>query len=126
MANENQQEIDVFGLFHNILTVVPEPIKAGSKVTIEWPFKALTEDLIEDTKGNCGCTKPLVHKDKITAVYTDTHKSKDIKNPTKVHKSVTVYLKDGQDLKITNNKGVEQYNPKKASITLTFHVTVVP
>jgi hypothetical protein len=125
MANS---EIDVFDLFNNILTVITEPIKAGSKVTIDWPYKALTKDLVEDTKGNCGCTKPEVLDDRIRAVYTDSSNRKDLqKNGAKVvSKSVTVYLKDGEKLKITNSKGVEQYNDKKASVTLTFHVTVVP
>lgn len=125
MANS---EIDVFDLFNNVLTVITEPIKAGSKVTIEWPYKALTKDLVEDTKGNCGCTKPEVLNDRIRAVYTDsTNRRELLKNGAKViSKSVTVYLRDGEQLKIKNSKGVEQYNDKKASITLTFHVTVVP
>lgn len=125
MANS---EIDVFDLFNNILTVITEPIKAGSKVTIDWPYKALTRDLVEDTKGNCGCTKPEVLDDRIRAVYTDSSNRKDLqKSGAKVvSKSVTVYLRDGEKLKITNSKGVEQYNDKKTSVTLTFHVTVVP
>jgi hypothetical protein len=126
MANP---EIDVFELFHNILTVKTEPIKAGSKVLIDWPYKALTKDLVEDTKGNCGCTKPEVLDDRIRAIYTNGDSSKDIEKSggaKVVSKSVTVYLKDGEELEITNKKGVKQFNPNKAAVTLTFHVTVVP
>lgn len=122
-----KEDIDVFELFHNVLTVVTQPIKAGSKVTIDWPYKALSKDLVEETKGNCGCTKPDILDDRIRAVYTDSTKRGDIKDGAiVVSKSVTVYLRDGEPLKVKNKKGVEQDNPEKTSITLTFHVTVVP
>ena len=124
-----KEDIDVFEMFHNVLTVVTEPVKAGSKVTIDWPYKGLTKDLVEDTKGNCGCTKPEVLDDRIRAVYTDSTKSKDIEKlggAKVVSKSVTVYLKDGEPLMVKNKKGVEQPNQNKIAVTLTFHVTVVP
>lgn len=126
MANS---EIDVFDLFNNVLTVITEPIKAGSKVTIDWPYKALTKDLVEDTKGNCGCTKPEVLDDRIRAVYTDNSNRRDIEKgggAKVVSKSVTVYLRDGEPLEVVNKKGVKQHNSRKSAVTLTFHVTVVP
>lgn len=118
--------MDIHKAFHNVLTVVTKPIKAGKSVEIFWPFKELAITDIEDTKGNCGCTKPDVHADGVRATYNDGHKSKDIDGAKVVSKSVTVYLKDDKPLKVPNKKGVLDYNPDKSSIALTFHVTVVP
>lgn len=123
--------MDISNLFENVLVVPmqgdkPLSLKCGGSVDIQWMFRDITVDMIEDFKGSCGCTKVLIPQtaDRVVATYNDTHK--DLKEPVNVSKSVTVYLKDDKPLKVLNDKGVMDYNPEKTSLSLIFHVSVVP
>lgn len=89
-------------------------VRRGGKVTIS---------------GNCGCTAEVqILPDRVRAVYNDNTKETEVRqmpgHVKTISKNLRVFLKDGQPLKVRNERGVEAFNAQKASTTLFFHVNV--
>jgi hypothetical protein len=116
--------------FENTLYVVPELIKVGQTgVNLEWHIKEGTGDDIEKIVPGCSCTADAkIEKTRVVAVYTDNSPKEEIsKMPGQmktVSKNLRVFLKDGKPLMVKNARGVDTYNPEKASLTLFFHCNV--
>lgn len=116
--------------FKNFVYVVPVPIQRGQgDINLRWDFNELSIDLIEDVVPGCGCTAQLsIDNTGISAVYKDNTKESDVpKNapwfyPTK--KAITVYIRDGEPIKIPGPKGMT-FNPKKKQIKLYLHACVL-
>ena len=88
-------------------------VKLKDKIKLTFPFEG-DRNQIEKIKPSCGCTAEVQLSNKeITAMFTP-----DAEGP--FTKGINVYLKDGVDLTIVNNLGVEVFNPKKKSIKLVF------
>lgn len=100
--------------------------KTGTK--IEWELNEGAFDQIEYVRATCGCTTPKWDSKLITASYNDSTDVNQIKNsPNKailVTKKLKIYLKDGKLLKIFNTRGIEEFNPDKAHVDISFTVTV--
>ena len=96
---------------------------------VVWEFEGDPEDIVHIQPG-CGCTANCrVDGNKLIAQYTDTESSKlDKDKITKAYpnlrypfsKSVTVYLKDDEPLKILNDNGISVYNRNKEHVVLNF------
>lgn len=122
--------MDQFNAFTNFLYVVPEPIKHGdSGIPIKWDFKDLKLEDIEDVVPGCGCTAEIsINSEGITATYHDNTKAEDIPKTApwffQTKKVLTVYIKDGEPIKIPGPKGMN-FNPKKTKVKIYFHACVV-
>ena len=104
-------------------------IKPGTKnKEIRWELFPGASDQIEYVKATCGCTTPSWDTNNIVAKYNDSSDANVIKtNDSKailVTKKLKVYLKDGKLLKVFNTRGVEEFNPDKAHVDISFTVTV--
>lgn len=104
-------------------------ISPGQKnVPIKWELNPGAFEQIEYVKATCGCTVPVFDSNGITAKYNDSSDPNVIKtNANKailVTKKLNVYLKDGKLLKVFNPRGVEEFNPDKEKIEISFTVTV--
>lgn len=109
-------------------------IKLGqSDVEVRWEFDELTKDDIAFYNGGagdeipaiqafCGCTASFdIDDNGITALYTDNGSKTGV-----VTKSIYVYYKPEEDIpvRVTNEKGVETFNPKLAKTQLSFSMNV--
>jgi len=104
-------------------------IKPGQKnVPIQWELSPGAFEQIEYVKATCGCTVPVFDANHINAKYNDSSDPAVIKiNSNKailVTKKLFVYLKDGKLLKVFNTRGIEEFNPDKEKIEISFTVTV--
>ena len=104
-------------------------IKPGQKnVPIQWELNQGAFDRIEFVKATCGCTTPTWDANSILAKYNDSSDPAVIKTNTNkailVTKKLHVYLKDGKLLKVFNTRGIEEFNPDKEKIEISFTVTV--
>ena len=124
--------------FKSVNYIVSESISPGDKgIKVEWLFEELTrEQIYKESKDKyavrpgCGCTANVeVLEDRIVATYTDsTKKDSVLKSPNRemsIRKTISVFLDDGKDLIVKNERGVDALNVKdKENITLTFTVIV--
>lgn len=97
-------------------------VKKGEKALIEFPFIGDTS-IIEKVKPGCGCTAEVkIDEEKrvISAIYDSSNDAKG-----GFSKGVRVYFKDGLNLEITNQMGIKQINPKKASVSLKFSGQII-
>ncbi len=93
--------------------VFKEPVKRNSHDNIAiWEFTGDMNEIDELTK-SCGCTVPIINGNKISATYRAGN------NPSKFSQKVTVWMKDGEDLKKLNPlNGQMMFNMDKAHIDL--------
>ena len=106
-------------------------ISPGVKnVKLEWIFKDIKKEDIDEVRPGCGCTAKIeIQDDRITGVYNDStpHQtvSSRVNKRFNIKKTLRVYLKDGEKIDITNNRGVADINPKKKRILIDFSGVVV-
>ena len=98
----------------------------GSVHPLAYKFEG-DHTMIEHVQPDCGCTaKPEVTEDSINLEFTDSVSDKvreDLKKkygdlPQSYNKGITVYMNDGEPLKVKNTKGLDIYNPNKQSVRL--------
>lgn len=95
-------------------------------------FKCIL-NAIEFSKAECGgCTYPSVKKNGDVYGYIDINAAvgRKFENPSErnvgiFQKSVKVYLKDGRESYITNEKGITMVNPEKDFVELTIAGNVI-
>lgn len=96
-------------------------------VPVDWKFDG-KQSLIEHIRAHCGCTVDFsVNQSSITANFNEEGicgkplKQEQIDTGRfDFTKKMTVYLLDGQPLKVPNDDGDEVWNNEKAHITLKF------
>ena len=116
--------------FDSTLYVVPDKIQCGAGgVLLEWHIAEGSGDMIELIQPGCSCTAEVeILPDRVRAIYTDNTKETEVRQMPghikTISKNLRVFLKDGQPLKVRNERGVEAFNAQKASTTLFFHVNV--
>lgn len=107
-------------------------VKSESVTPVVWTGTFKKEDIIH-IQPNCGCTANVTWEDgKVTAEFTaDTFEQLQRRNKNletefpsgKVpfSKGMTVFLNDGEDLKVLNQHGHEVFNPMKNKHALLFN-----
>ena len=107
-------------------------VKTESKSVINWTGEFKKEDIIH-IQPNCGCTANVTWDDGlISAEFTADNidqlkrrnKQLEVEYPSgKVpfSKGLTVFLNDGEDLKVLNQHGHEVFNPGKSKMALLFN-----
>lgn len=112
--------------FENLVVDLGE-ITKGSKHAIEFPFTGDSSEIVEIQPG-CSCTANCTVEDgKVVAVFTESDKlGNKAQYPSgyyPISKTITIYLKDENDLQISTPAGVV-YNPHKKKEILRFNARV--
>lgn len=127
----NKFNLDTF--FENKVITLPNSISPGDTgVRVEWKFNEGSGKDIERVVPSCGCTgSPEILEDRLVLYYDDNTDENDIKasgGAKIIRKSVTVYLKDGEPLRVPTNTGVTKINAYnragKDNVALAFEVMV--
>jgi len=104
--------------------IVPIDLKIGDSYDeIHWDFEGDISDMVHIRK-LCGCTSDVsidVKNKRVKALYTQQNTT----SFGKTTKSLYVYYNDGKPLFITNEEGVEVYNPDKKYVELNIIINVV-
>lgn len=112
-------------------TMMLGEVLEGGKADVKFPFEGDKKDIVVAIP-QCGCTAEIqINDDSVTAVYT-TDTAEKLRTADKgifnkypsgkipFGKGITLYLNDGLDLKIINDRGISVYNPEKEKVFLNF------